>query len=263
MTVGHVRGKSGFIGLGEGAANVGLGALGLVVFVGTWELIGQMEWFGPAWPALSDVFAEFGNDRIRSALRRGIVVTAWEAGIGFALGVGAAALSGTVAVLIPPIRSGLIHLAVIVYAIPIIALGPLLISIFPRQWTPVLLAALLVYFTSLLATVTGFLSVSPALDDLFNACGADRRTTFRRLQLPTALPVIVDGMKIAAPTAVLGAILGEWFGSPRGIGPILVATMQDSRHAALWATALTGVTLSLVAFGAFSVLHRSVAERYG
>jgi NitT/TauT family transport system permease protein len=244
-----------------GAHRAGLGIAGLIIFVVAWEVIGRTEVFGRTWPPLTTVLDQWSESR--SSLLSAGAVTTYEAGVGWVVGTLLAFLSGVVAVFIRSMRSGLLQVAVVVNSIPVIALGPVLISIFPREVAPMALAAISVYFTTLVATTTGFAATKAVHEDLFTVLGAGTRERFRRLQLPTALPLIVDGLKLAVPAAVLGAILGEWFGSPRGLGPILVATMQDAVYPLLWATALTGVVLSLLGFGLLALLHQGAKERYG
>jgi ABC-type nitrate/sulfonate/bicarbonate transport system permease component len=237
-----------------------LGVVGFVVFTVLWEAIGRASMFGNAWPPFTTVVSRWFEDR--SSLIPALGITAYEAAIGWIAGTSLALLSGIVSVFIRQIRPGLLQLAVVVNSIPVIALGPVLISIFPREIAPMALAAISVYFTTLVATTAGFASTGRAFDDIFTVLGADSGVRFRKLQFPTALPVIVDALKLAVPAAVLGAILGEWFGSPRGLGPILVATMQDAIYPLLWAAAMTGVVLSLIGFGSFALLHQWVKTRY-
>ncbi|HZC99600.1 MAG TPA: ABC transporter permease subunit [Actinomycetes bacterium] len=243
------------------ASRARLTIVGLVVVFVAWQVIGRAEVFGRAWPPFTTVLEQWFESR--SSLLSALAVTTYEAGVGWVFGTLLAFLSGVVAVFVRSIRPGLLHVAVVVNSIPVIALGPVLISIFPRAVAPMALAAISVYFTTLVATTTGFAATKAAHEDLFTALGAGTRERFRRLQLPTALPLIIDGLKLAVPAAVLGAILGEWFGSPEGLGPILVATMQDAVYPLLWATALTGVVLSLLGFGLLALLHQGVKERYG
>jgi NitT/TauT family transport system permease protein len=249
------------VGSPSGTYRSVLAVAGLVIFVAAWELIGRAELFGPAWPPFTAVLSQWAESR--STLLGALAITTYEAAVGWVIGTLLAFLSGVVTVFIRAMRPGLLRLAVVVNSIPVVALGPVLISIFPREVAPVALAALSVYFTTLVATTTGFAATKAGHEDLFTVLGAGSRERFRRLQLPTALPLIVDGLKLAVPAAVLGAVLGEWFGSPRGLGPILVATMQDAVYPLLWATALTGMLLSLVGFGLLALLHRYAKERCG
>ena len=76
------------------------------------------------------------------------------------------------------------------------------------------------------------------------------------------MPAFVDGLRLAAPGAVLGAILGEWFGAPRGLGLLIVSAMQNFQIALLWSAALLAATVSILAFVAFGALERFVVARY-
>jgi NitT/TauT family transport system permease protein len=245
----------------SGMHRAGLAVAGLITFVAAWELIGRAEVFGRAWPPFTTVLSQWSESR--SSLLSALAVTTYEAAVGWVIGTLVAFLSGVVTVFIRSMRPGVLQVAVAINSIPVIALGPVLISVFPLWVAPVALAAISVYFTTLVATTTGFAATKAAHDDLFTVLGAGTTERFRRLYLPTALPLIVDGLKLAVPAAVLGAILGEWFGSPRGLGPILVTTMQDAVYPLLWATALTGAVLSLLGFGLLALLHRGAKERYG
>ena len=253
--------RSPSIGSLSGTHRAGLAVAGLITFVAAWELIGRAEVFGRAWPPFTAVLSQWAESR--SLLLSALAVTTYEAAVGWVIGTLLAILSGVITVFFRAMRPGVLHVAVAVNSIPVIALGPVLISIFPLGVAPVALAAISVYFTTLVAAMTGFTATNTAHEDLFTVLGAGTSERFRRLQLPAALPLIVDGLKLAVPAAVLGAILGEWFGSPRGLGPILVATMQDAVYPLLWATALTGVVLSMFGFGLLALAHRRAKERYG
>ena len=76
------------------------------------------------------------------------------------------------------------------------------------------------------------------------------------------MPAFVDGLRLAAPGAVIGATLGEWFGAPRGLGVLIISSLQNVRIAHLWAAALLCVGCSLLAYLVLSVVHRWALRRY-
>lgn len=240
-----------------------LALAGGIGFLIAWELIGRAQILGAAWPPLSTVLSTLVSTQDRLLLFNALVVTVQEAAIGYCVGVVVATTVGVLATLLPRVRPGLLQIAVLINAIPIIALGPILIAVFPREVAPTVLSALAVFFTTLVAVTSGLAGTRSAHEDLMKALGAGRVTRLYRIQIPTALPVVVDALQLAAPSAVLGAILGEWFGAPDGIGPILVATMQDGVYNMLWASALTGVAVSIAAFGILALIRRAVVQRYG
>ena len=240
----------------------GLGALGLAALAVAWELAGRAELLGPSWPPLSSILATLADPTRARLFRRAVAATVAEAGQGYLVGILVAFGLGLVSVLAPVSRRGLDRLAALLNAVPMIALGPVLISTMPRHRVPMALAALAVFFTTFVAATAGFAAASPLHHDLLSVFGAVRRTRFRRLQLPASIPILCTGLKLGAPAAVLGAILGEWFGAEDGIGPILVASMQNYRIDLLWATALLAAGLSMLAYGVMSAIERAADHRF-
>jgi len=76
------------------------------------------------------------------------------------------------------------------------------------------------------------------------------------------MPAFIDGLRLAAPGAVLGAVLGEWFGAPRGLGVLIISSLQNVRIPQLWAAALLCVFCSLLAYVMLSMVHRWAQRRY-
>ncbi len=122
-----------------------------------------------------------------------------------------------------------------------------------RGATPIVVAALAVGFIVFVAVAAAFAATLGAHRDLFAVLGASRVTAFVRLDLPSALPAIVDALRSAAPAAVVGAIVGEWFAAETGLGPLLVASMQNYAIAELWAVAAVGTVLSMGLYGVFGL----------
>ena len=239
-----------------------LGALGLVGFATAWQLLGWAQALGASWPPLSTILATLVDPGRLPLLRRAAATTLAEAARGYLAGVVVAVALGLVAVLLPGSRRGLDRLAALLNAVPVIALGPVLISTMSRERVPVALAALAVFFTTFVATTAGFAAAHPSHHDVFSVLGAARRRRFRLLQLPASLPLLCTGLKLGAPAAVLGAILGEWFGADKGIGPILVSSMQNYQIPLLWAAALLAAAISMVSYGVMSMIERAAERRF-
>jgi NitT/TauT family transport system permease protein len=73
---------------------------------------------------------------------------------------------------------------------------------------------------------------------------------------------LIDGLALAAPAAVLGAVVGEWFGAPRGLGVLLVSSMQNFQTDLMWAAALSAAVISLTAYAALAGLRVAAARRF-
>ena len=125
-----------------------------------------------------------------------------------------------------------------------------------------MIASITVFFGVFVAASTGLASVRREQGDLLSVLGASRSDRLWLLQIPSALPMLVDGLKLSVTAAVVGAILGEWFGAPGGIGLVLVSAMQNYQIPLLWSAALLGATLSLVAYGLLGVLQRWLELRF-
>ncbi|MGW9112574.1 ABC transporter permease [Microbacterium sp. NPDC055683] len=241
---------------------VAYAAAGAVLLVVAAQLIGQFELAGKAWPPLSDVVAYVSTPAGASLLGRNLVVTLAAAAQGFALGTAVAVIGAALALVVPVLRPGFDRFAAILHAVPTIALAPLLITTVGREGTPTVIAALSVGFVMFVAMTSGFASTAPAHHDLFTVLGSGRVQRLARLELPRAIPAFFDGLTLAAPAAVLGATIGEWFGAPMGLGLLIVSAMQNYQMALLWAAALAATLLSLAAYVVLVQLQRLAARRF-
>jgi NitT/TauT family transport system permease protein len=131
-----------------------------------------------------------------------------------------------------------------------------------REATPVVIASITVFFGVFVAASSGLASASREQGDLLTVLGASRRNRLWLLQVPGALPMFVDGLRLSVTAAVVGAILGEWFGAPGGIGLLLVSAMQNYQIALLWSAALLAALMSLGAYGLLGLLQRWLEWRF-
>jgi len=238
------------------------GAAGLAVLLVLWELAGRRGWLGASWPPLSAVLAYLAAPQNRPLLLDATARTAQEAFVGYFIGSVVGSLGATCGLLVPPSAPGIDRLAATVNGVPIIAVGSLCAVTFPPAINPIVVAALGTFFVLFVAATTGFGAVANAHRELFTALGASRWTTFRRLAIPSAVPALADGLRAAAPVAVVGAIIGEWFASERGLGPLLVNAMQNYQTTLLWSAALLGAVLSAIAYALLGLVQRGAARRY-
>ena len=105
------------------------------------------------------------------------------------------------------------------YSIPAVAMGPVFILWFGLDLTPkVLLAAYFVFFVVFVNTVSGFQQVPRGLLDVTRVMGASRVDLFRTVIVPSALPYILAALRITLPAAMIGAVVGEFIASNRGLG---------------------------------------------
>ena len=185
-------------------------------------------------------------------------VTVQEVAIGFVLAVVGGVLLGLLIHAIPFVRRTLYPAIVVFQGLPKIALAPLMVIWFGYGLTSkVLMAFLFAFFPVVIQTMGGLASTPMNLIEHFQAIRAPAWVTFRRLQVPAALPSIIDGCRAAMPLAVIGAIVGEFVGSEDGLGHLILAANAQARTDLLFATL---VVVSLVA-GALYALVELAARR--
>jgi len=119
--------------------------------------------------------------------------------------------------------------------IPKVALGPLIIVWFKYGIGPnIMMAFAICFFPIILTTARGLREVEPELLDLVRTLRGSRWQIFTKIQLPGALPYIFSGMKVAAILAVAGAIVGEFLGSDRGLGYLMLQVQVTLDTAAMF-----------------------------
>jgi len=192
--------------------------------------------------------------------------TLHEATLGFLWGVAAALLLSAVVLIIPIAEPLVMQLAVVTYCVPIVAIAPVFIVINnapqPGQVlrTAVELAALSVFFTTVVGTVLGLRSADPASLDVVHVYGGGRVQQLVRVRLVSALPHVVSALQIAAPAAWLGALLGEFFDGrlEGGVAHALVQAQQSQDVALAWSIGLACAVVSGVFYLLFGLLGRLV-----
>jgi ABC-type nitrate/sulfonate/bicarbonate transport system permease component len=242
-------------------ANFFYGVLGVAVFLALWQWVGKAGFAGPTLPAVSDVVKTLVEPETFASLQRAAQNTVASAAKGLVLGSLLALLLAIVSHLLPPIHAGLDRLAVLVNATPPIAIGPILIVLFSREQTPALLAGIQVFFLMYVAASSGLSSASPGLRRVMSGLGASPLKRLFYLDLPSALPFLATGIKAAVAAAFLGAILGEWFGAPQGLGIVILNAMENFQIPLMWAAVTMAGGLSFIAFLAAAAIEKLVTRR--
>jgi NitT/TauT family transport system permease protein len=146
--------------------------------------------------------------------------------------------------------------------IPKVALGPLFIVWFSYGVIPnVLIAFAICFFPIVLTTARGLREVEPDLLDLVRTLRGSRWQIFTKIQLPGALPYIFSGMKVAAILAVAGAIVGEFLGSDRGLGYLMLQVQVTLDTAAMFMAVILITLIGMVLYGMVILLERLLVVR--
>lgn len=249
------------------------GTVGTVVTILIWWLVaatsfrntpeGASESVG-AIPTPPEVFLQFGVDGF-DFFARNAAVTIGEASLGFVWGNLAALALAAVALTLPKLENLAMQIALITYCIPIVAIGPIIRLVVgapgpgePAE-TAVALAAMSVFFTTMVGAMTGVKSADKAALDVVTVFGGNAWQRLIKVQLLSALPSILAALRIAAPAAFLGAILGEYVGGPDvGFGPAMVNAQQSLEVARVWALALVSGAIAGGAYALVGLISRFV-----
>jgi NitT/TauT family transport system permease protein len=163
----------------------------------------------------------------------------------------------TVDKLVAPLAAGLA-------TVPIIALTPILNNMFNiTSRTPrVLVTAIIVLFPIFVNVMRGLIQVNPVQLELMRSLNAAPRTTLRVLRIPNAIPFFFTGLKIAAPLAVIAALVAEYFGGPQeGLGSRIASAAANTAYGRAWAYVLAAIITGLIFYLAIIALERLVTPR--
>jgi NitT/TauT family transport system permease protein len=236
---------------------------GSMLLLCAWEVAGRNAMLGDTFPALTQVLRVFADGPRSALLVRSTLATLGAAAEGFATGVVLGALVALLAHLVPLLRTGLDRMAILVNALPVIALAPVLIITAGRAGTPAALATVPVFFLVYTSATTGLRAASPRLEMLLITLGASPWQRLTKFQVIAALPHVVTGMKVATSSAMIGAIVGEWFGAPSGLGVVVLNSMENFQIALLWATVLVIAVVTLSSYGLLTLGERALRARIG
>jgi NitT/TauT family transport system permease protein len=196
----------------------GAPVIGVVTFFGVWQLavmvfdIPRYQLPAP-WDILKGIAADPGF-YIRNAR-----VTTWEAFLGFSVALVLALIGGTLMAHSRFIERATLPLAVLIQVTPIVAYAPAIVIWFGFGLKSILVITALVCFVPFLVnSVAGLRSVDPNLLELARSVDASRSVIFWRLRLPSSLPFLFSAARIAVGLALIGSVLGEFFGSSEGLG---------------------------------------------
>ncbi|PZQ45543.1 MAG: ABC transporter permease [Rhodovulum sulfidophilum] len=158
----------------------------------------------------------------------------------------------------------LMPLLVSLNMIPKVALGPLIIVWFGYGVvTNMMIAFAICFFPIVLTTVKGLSEIEPELLYLARTVRASRWQIFRKIQFPGALPYIFSGMKVSAVLAVAGAVVGEFIGSERGLGYLMLQVQVNLDTAAMFMAVLLITLIGVALYGAVAFLEWLLVNRGG
>jgi NitT/TauT family transport system permease protein len=208
-------------------------------------------------PPLSDIGETFWNDR-ETFVDAGIF-TFKEALGGFLIGSGLAILCALVLARWRPLGDALMPYAIAANAVPIIAFAPI-----TNNWFGILspsskmaIAAVICFFPVMVNTLRGLTSVRPESIELMHSYAAGQRDIFRRVRIPNSLPYMFAGLKVATVLAMIGAIVGDYFGgSQDALGILIRRSAGIFAFEEAWAAILVASVLGILFYAAVALVER-------
>jgi ABC-type nitrate/sulfonate/bicarbonate transport system permease component len=240
------------------------GFVGVVVIVVVWWVASRTLFTASgAIPEPGAVLAKLGSATTWSDTLGNLTGTLTAAAEGYLVGNVVALLLAALVLLVPRLEQVATQMAIVTYCLPLVAIGPILVIVAGRdapQGASVALAALSVFFTTVVGALLGLRAAPRTSLDVIAAYGGSRFTQLRKVQLIAALPNLFAALKIAAPAAFLGAVLAEYLGSggDRSLGRALIAAQSSSDAPQLWFLALVSGAVAGLAYALIGLVGRFV-----
>jgi len=228
----------------------------LLVLIGIWQAVASLPGVDLTLASPVQTVKAIGDDH--SLLLHNAWITLVEVLLGLAIAVAAGAAAAIGMHLVRPLREAAYPLLIASQAIPVVVIAPLLVLAFDYGMGPKLTTvALVCFFPVTVNLVDGLRSVDPALLKLMRSLGASRLATLWKVELPSALPYLFSGLRVAATVSVIGAVFGEWAEAEDGLGHLVLLGINQLLTPRVWAGVLI---LMLMAVALFVLV--TVAERF-
>jgi NitT/TauT family transport system permease protein len=221
---------------------------GILVFLVIWQL-GVVISKAPAYllPAPTEIARTF-IDEFPRLLRHGWVTT-YEMLLGYLLAVAVAVPLAIAITSSQRFDQFVMPTMLFFQVVPKVAIAPLFLVWFGVGALPkVLVAFLISFFPIVIDSAVGLRSMSSEMLDLARSMGASRTQVFTRFRLPTSLPYLFSGLKVAATLAIAGAVVGEFVGADKGLGYLLLVTNSNMETSLMFATLVALTFIGLIFF---------------
>lgn len=229
-----------------------LAPLAGILFIVVWEASARLTDISPfILPEPRAIGSALWADLVAGRAWSHLRATTLEVLAGFAMATGMGLIGGIVIARSRLLEAALYPYVVALQTMPKVAIAPLLVL-----WlgfgleSKIVVAGLVAFFPLLVNVITGLKSVDRELLDLMRVMRASKWQTFRRVELPSALPMIFAGLELAMVFAIVGAIVGEFVGAQRGLGYLILQRNYQLNVAGMWSVLITlaflGTGLALI-----------------
>ncbi len=222
----------------------------IAALVGGWEAYAVL-FDVPRWllPRPSVIAQELVTRR--SMLLGHTWVTLEEVLLGFSVALSGGVVLATMIAYSRTLERSLYPLVIASQTIPIIAIAPLLLIWIGYGIGPkIIVVALIAFFPIVVNTVDGLKAVDGDMVNMMRTLGASQWQIFTKIQVPNSLPFFFSGVRVAMAVSVIGAVIGEWVGSSKGLGYLMIRSkpqfLTERVFAAIFILAVMGIGLFLV-----------------
>jgi NitT/TauT family transport system permease protein len=230
----------------------------LLLGIATWEgLVRGLDIQRFLLPAPSVIVDAFWANR--SELWSAGLFTFREALGGFVIGCGLAIFAALVLARWRGVGEALMPYAIAANAVPIIAFAPITNNWFGllNPLSKMVIAAVLCFFPVLVNTLRGLTSVRPSSIELMRSYAAGELEIFRRVRIPNSLPYLFSALKVASVLAMIGAVVGEYFGgSQEALGVLIKRDAALFRFETAWAAIMVASVLGIAFYLAIALVER-------
>lgn len=228
----------------------------IIIFL-VWEVFSRLFMSPLILPPPSMII---GN-MIDPSLHAPILATLEETIVGFLLGSSFGILLGIIMAYFQSLEKGVLPIFFSIKSIPESAIAPIAILYVGIGLTmKVFVVIWIVFFPILVNTFNGLKTVNPNLLDLAKSYHATKWQTFRKVRMPNSLPYIVTGLKITAPLAVMGAIIGELFTGDVGLMHMYLLASTRIQIPLMFAVIFWIAVIGLSFFGIALLLERMLLK---
>jgi NitT/TauT family transport system permease protein len=220
--------------------------VGIFSFLLGWQLIVVIFKMPPYLLPTPGAIAQSFIDNLPLLIKNGWITT-YEMLAGYALAV-AIALPLAIAITSSQRFNEFVMPTMLFFQIvPKVAIAPLFLVWFGVGATPKILVAFLIsFFPIVIDAAVGLRSMSGEMVDLARSMGSTRWQVFAQFRLPTSLPYLFSGLKVAATLAIAGTVVGEFVGADKGLGYLLLVTNSNMETALMFATIVALTIIGLV-----------------
>jgi NitT/TauT family transport system permease protein len=229
--------------------------MGILIFLAIWEAsVHILQIRSYLLPAPTEILRTMIANQ--ESLLRHSYVTAYEMIMGFLLAIAVAVPLAIMITNSQQFDNFITPILLFFQTVPKIAIAPLFLVWFGWGVLPkVLVAFLISFFPIIIDTAVGLRSISPEMIDLARSMGATKLQIFMRFRLPTSLPYLFSGLKVASTLAVVGAVVGEMVGADKGLGYLLLVTNSNMQTALMFGAIVALTFQGLVLFYIIQLLE--------